>query len=656
MLCGAPRLSTLLLLALGLAAALGMPHASAAQSSPSLEGAGACCLGAGDCELLTPNDCAARGGSYRGDGTTCEEPQCAIALTPVIGVNPPMLGFGLLCPGDCRDGVITLRNAVNDPESQLIVSELVANQPFSLVDPPATPFTIPGDGTEVPLTIRFCPTSSGPQIGALIVSATNALNSPLVAPLNGFGDPAAHCVPGGPYFSYLGQPIVFNAGGSSDPGGGIVSYAWDFGDGSTAAGPVASHTYNAFGTYTVQLALIDDCGSASSCLTTASVVENLPPICDAGGPYTGEAGSPINMSGAGSSDPDGTIVVYRWDFGNGQTATGVTPSPVYAVMGDYTVTLTVIDNGAASSTCTTIAHVLPPSEPNTPPICDAGGPYEGLVGQSITFDGTGSSDPDGSIEDYQWEFGDCGTGVGPTPTHAYSTAGIYTAVLCVADNDGGTSCCSASVTIQGGPPLRAGVFSGKQAAGLQPMGANPMISLPLHAVPGCQGCGPLAVNCREVNPTVNIPGNGLFSIYLLAANHSALAAVQTAFAWHSSWELLGAIFDCLPGQLTVVTPVPPGGATAGTVATAFNCVTSGQVVVIGRLLMRAGATGCLSQVQSSYPNGIHAIDCSLGMDLIPDFQPFRLGKICVAQGGVDACAPLIPVQSSTWGQIKASYR
>jgi hypothetical protein len=155
---------------------------------------------------------------------------------------------------------------------------------------------------------------------------------------------------------------------------------------------------------------------------------------------------------------------------------------------------------------------------------------------------------------------------------------------------------------------------------------------------------------------VNIPGNGLFSVYLLAANHHALAAVQTAFAWDSNWQLLGAIFDCLPGQLTVVTPVPPGGATAGTVATAFNCVTSGQVLVIGRLLMSAGTSGCLSQVQSSYPFGIHAVDCSLGMDQIPDSQQARLGKICVAQGGVDACAPTVPVQSATWGQVKATYR
>jgi PKD repeat protein len=279
-----------------------------------------------------------------------------------------------------------------------------------------------------------------------------------------------------------------------------------------------------------------------------------------------------------------------------------------------------------------------------------------MVGQPITFDGTASSDPDGSIVAYEWDFADCAIGTGPTPTHTYTSAGTYVVTLCVTDDEGGTSCCTTTAQVEGAPGLRAGDFFGKKATELQPMGANPQISFPLHASAGCHDCGPIQVDCMGVRPTVNIPGNMSVTIYLLAFNYSALAAVQTAFDWHSSWELYSAIFDCLPGQLTVVTPVPPGGATAGSVATAFNCVTSGQLLVIGRLLMNAGAVGCLSQVQSSYPNGIHAVDCSLGVDLIPDSQQLRLGKICVAQGGVDACLPVIPVQSATWGQVKATYR
>jgi PKD repeat protein len=648
---GVRRLSSLIL-ALSLSVVLGLPRTSTAQSLSPADHVGACCLGADDCEFLAPDDCAERGGIYRGDGTTCEEAHCAIALSPVIGVDPTTMDFGRLCPGDCRDGMVTLRNAVNDPESHLIISDLLVNPPFELVDPPETPFTIPGDGTLVPLTLRYCASAPGSQIGGLTIVSPNAYNSPFLVPLNGFGDLPPLCHPGGPYFSHLGQPIVFDASSSSDPGGTITSYVWDFGDGSTGTGAVVSHTYAAFGTYTVTLDLTDDCGGTSSCQTTASVVENLPPICDAGGPYNGVAGIPIAMSGAGSSDPDGTIIIYRWDFGDGQTGSGVNQTHTYAAQGDYTVTLTVIDNQNASSSCTTIAHVE-----NKPPICDAGGPYQGVVGQPITFDGSGSTDPDGTIVSYEWDFADCATGTGPNPTHAYTTAGAYIVTLCVTDNEGALNCCQASVQIEGGPARQARAFFEKQAAEMQPVGANPQISFPLHAKPGCHGCTAyLPVDCEGNRPTVNIPGNMNVTIYLLAYNYTALAAVQTAFDWNPSWNLFSAIFDCLPGQLTVVTPAPPGGPTAGTVATTFDCVTSGSLLVIGRLYMHAGSTGCLRQVQSTYPNGIHAVDCNLGVDLITDSEGARLGKICVGQGGNDACGRLIPVQATTWGQVKATYR
>ena len=70
--------------------------------------------------------------------------------------------------------------------------------------------------------------------------------------------------------------------------------------------------------------------------------------------------------------------------------------------------------------------------------------------------------------------------------------------------------------------------------------------------------------------------------------------------------------------------------------------------------MISGPTGCLSQVQSSYPFGTHVLDCSLQVDQIR--EPARLGKICVGPGGYDACHTLNPVRPATWGQVKATYR
>jgi PKD repeat protein len=601
--------------------------------------------------MLSHDACDLRGGSYRGDGSTCEPPLCLLPLTPVIGVNPSFLEFGLLCPGQCRDGELTLRNAAPDPESELIIVDLVITPPFSLVDPPQTPFTIPGDGTLVPLTLRYCASGAGSQSGALTIHAQNASNSPLVVPLHGIADPPPECDHGGPYFGLPTQPITFDGSGSTDPGGTILSYRWDFGDGATATGPVVVHTYAAQGTYAVSLELTDDCGGVSTCQTTAHVSTNLPPICDAGGPYAGEVGVPIPMTGEGSSDPDGMIVTYRWNFGDGQTANGVNQNHTYQVPGIFTVTLTVIDNQAASTTCTTTAQV---GSANTPPICDAGGPYSGVAGQPISFDGSGSSD-DGTIVAYAWQFGDCGTGTGPGPTHTYATPGSYTVQLCVTDDGGATSCCTATAVV-GTPssPIRLDGLFGKGTPADRALGANPNIVLPLHAEAGCHGCGPLPVDCLGNRPTVNIPPNSQVTVYLMAFSYTALAGVQTAFDWDPSWILLGALFDCVPGQLTAVVPVPPGGPTAGTVATAFDCVTSGNLLVVGRLLMMAGPSGCVSQVQSTYPGGIMVVDCSLGTDHIANEQ--RLGSICVASGGHDACDIPIPVRPATWGQVKATYR
>jgi|GEM_PF-3730592 len=86
---------------------------------------------------------------------------------------------------------------------------------------------------------------------------------------------------------------------------------------------------------------------------------------------------------------------------------------------------------------------LPPEEPvedntptNTQPISNPGGPYTGTVGTPIQFDGSASSDPDGSITKYEWNFGEIIGATGPTPMHTYEEEGKYTVTLKVTDNQG----------------------------------------------------------------------------------------------------------------------------------------------------------------------------------------------------------------------------
>ncbi|HEC95116.1 MAG TPA: PKD domain-containing protein, partial [Thermoplasmatales archaeon] len=75
-----------------------------------------------------------------------------------------------------------------------------------------------------------------------------------------------------------------------------------------------------------------------------------PPVADAGGPYSGAVDTVIHFDGSASYDPDGTIISYSWDFGDGETGTGKMPSHTYKTSGKYTVTLTVTDDDGEKTT------------------------------------------------------------------------------------------------------------------------------------------------------------------------------------------------------------------------------------------------------------------------------------------------------------------
>ena len=87
------------------------------------------------------------------------------------------------------------------------------------------------------------------------------------------------------------------------------------------------------------------------------VALNNAPVADPSGPYTGTEGTEIAFDGSASSDPDRTIDSYNWDFGDGNSGTGVSPVHTYVQDGTYTVTLTVTDNDGAMDSDSTIVVV-----------------------------------------------------------------------------------------------------------------------------------------------------------------------------------------------------------------------------------------------------------------------------------------------------------
>ena len=185
-------------------------------------------------------------------------------------------------------------------------------------------------------------------------------------------------------------------------------------------------------------------------------------------------------------------------------------------------------------------------------------------------------------------------------------------------------------------------------------GDNPDVVLPLHARVGIWDCtGFQPVNCTTVRPTVNVPPNTQVTIYLLMNRYQAVTGAQTAFEWDPSWVLLE-YRCCQPFQACD----QEVGSNRMNFANEFPCIPGPALAAIGHLWFVTGSGGCFAQVQSDHPFGTHVLDCHGGRDSIDANSPNgqrRLGKVCVAGGGYDACDGTSPVEPETWGAIKASY-
>ncbi|MGH3352536.1 MAG: S8 family serine peptidase [Nocardioides sp.] len=138
-----------------------------------------------------------------------------------------------------------------------------------------------------------------------------------------------------------------------------------------------------------------------------------------------------SFDGSGSTDPDGTITSWTWDFGDGTTGTGTTPSHTYPAAGYYSVILTVVDDDGkrAKTRILVKAGNLPPKAAIGTWPCDGPG--------GCTFDGSGSTDPEGRQLSYSWDLGDGTSATGVTADHLYPASdATYTVRLTVTDDKG----------------------------------------------------------------------------------------------------------------------------------------------------------------------------------------------------------------------------
>ncbi len=159
----------------------------------------------------------------------------------------------------------------------------------------------------------------------------------------------------------LGQVVTlarrFNATGSRDPDGTISSFDWDFGDGTSGTGSSVEHTYATSGRYVIRLTVTDDRGAQST--TTRTLLMNSKPTAQF--TFSIDSGNAlrVNFDGRGSSDADGTLTNFSWNFGDGSSpVTGSVVSHLYSVPDDYTVVLTVTDDFGEIATRSQVVDVV----------------------------------------------------------------------------------------------------------------------------------------------------------------------------------------------------------------------------------------------------------------------------------------------------------
>ena len=237
--------------------------------------------------------------------------------------------------------------------------------------------------------------------------------------------------------SYRGDVVTFNASGSYDTDGYIVSYGWNFGDGSPLVNetdPVTTHIYMVAGNYTAALTVTDNEG-ISSTITYRLTVLKAPLAIFTYSPDFPIVYEFIAFNASNSHDPNGYIANYTWNFGDGNITASTNPLIIhlYTKEGNYTIALTVTDNNGFTDIVVKMVRVR-----NYPTAKFTYSPNYPFVDETVTFDASQSTPNGGVIISYTWNFGDGNitTVFSAVIRHAFRIVGNYIVTLNVTDSEG----------------------------------------------------------------------------------------------------------------------------------------------------------------------------------------------------------------------------
>lgn len=319
---------------------------------------------------------------------------------------------------------------------------------------------------------------------------------------------------------------------SVDADGTVVAWAWSFGDGATSTATNPTHAYTSPGTYTVTLEVTDDEGFLGTTSTELTVRDPGAPVADfdvSPGPWF--SGDPITFTDA-STDPDGIITSWSWDFGDGATSSLPSPTHTYATGGDYEVSLTVADDDGKTATA---VAVLPVATPTQPPTASFTAPATALVTEAVLLENT-SSDPDGEPLASFWDLGDGTTSTDTSPTHAYSRSGTYTVSLTVIDPNGArdTTTSTIEVSVPPTPPV-------------VDLGPDRSLDEGLELVLAVEGTGDTRATYSDPNPgdshTATIDWGDGTPVETLGASGGAVASTRHTYVEDGEYVVEACVTD-----------------------------------------------------------------------------------------------------------------
>lgn len=329
--------------------------------------------------------------------------------------------------------------------------EAVVNRTFTINAPPTVNFTMsPSIACSTPVNVQFTTSGTGANAWAWTFGdgTTAAVQNPLHtftaegtynvkvvatsaagckdSAINSFTirrptvtitGPNRGCIP---FTTTFGTNIV-----SSDT---VVSYAWDFGDGTTGTGPTPTHEYTAQGTYNVTLTITTQTG----CTQTATYQVRTGRPIDVDFSVDKDNGCPSTVFNFRDlSTPLTAGVTFQWVFeengGANGTSTVRNPSYVFNTIGLHDVTLTVNNNGCLQSlTKQNFIETFPPEADFNVSTTDCNDPFTRTFSDNSIW-GTSPT------RTYLWNFGDNTTDTSPNPTHVYAAPGTYTVNLTISD-------------------------------------------------------------------------------------------------------------------------------------------------------------------------------------------------------------------------------